>query len=325
MRLILVSFLFLSFSLSAKPFKVGLVLDKGGRDDKSFNSAAYNGANDLQKKLGFDLKVVESSDDTALEPSLRTFAQHGYDLVIGIGFIMKTPIEKVAKQFPKTHFLIIDSLVALPNVRSVIFKEQEGSYLVGAIAALASKTKVVGFIGGMDIPLIRRFEMGYKAGILATQPKAQLITNYVGSSTDAWRNPTKGKELALSQISKKADVIFQAAGASGLGVFDAAEEKKVFAIGVDSNQNWVKPGKILTSMVKRVDLAVSTTIEESMKDQFKAGEFSVGLAEGMVDYSLDEHNRKILTPEIEKVANDLKKKIIEKKIIVPDYYETNKK
>lgn len=305
----------------AKPFKVGLVLDKGGRDDKSFNSAAFRGATEAKEKLGIQLKVVESSDDTALEPSLRTFAQHGYDLIIGIGFIMKTPIEKVAKQFPKTNFMIVDSLVTLPNVRAIIFKEHEGSYLVGAIAALTSKSKVIGFVGGMDIPLIRRFEMGYKAGAIAAVPTAKVITNYVGSSTDAWRNPTKGKELALSQFSKKVDVIFAAAGASGMGVFDAVEEKNILGIGVDSNQNWVKPGKILTSMVKKVDTAVYQTIEESFKGGFKAGEFSLGLLENMIDFSVDEHNRKILTPQIENTVLELKKKIIEKKIQVPDYYE----
>ncbi len=324
MRHIILVSIFLTLPLIAKPFKVGLVLDKGGRDDKSFNSAAFRGANEAKDKLGIELKVVESSDDTALEPSLRTFAQHGYDLVIGIGFIMKTPVEKVAKQFPNTHFLIIDSLVTAPNVRSIIFKEHEGSYLVGAIAALTSKSKVIGFIGGMDIPLIRRFEMGYKAGALAAVPNAQVITNYVGSSTDAWRNPTKGKELALSQYSKKADVIFAAAGASGLGVFDAVEEKNIFGIGVDSNQNWVKPGKILTSMVKKVDGAVFQTIEESSKGGFKAGEFSLGLSENMIDFAVDEHNRKILTPAVEKSALELKKKIMDKKIVVPDYYQTMK-
>lgn len=325
MRSLILCALFLGLSLSAKPFKVGLVLDKGGRDDKSFNSAAFRGATEAKEKLGIELKVVESSDDTALEPSLRTFAQHGYDLVVGIGFVMKTPIEKVAKQFPKTHFLIIDSLVTLPNVHSVIFKEHEGSYLVGAIAALTSKSKVIGFVGGMDIPLIRRFEMGYKAGATAAVPSVQVISNYVGSSSDAWRNPTKGKELALSQHSKKADIIFAAAGASGLGVFDAVEEKNIYGIGCDSNQNWVKPGKILTSMVKRVDSAVYKTIEDSSKGNFKAGEFSLGLSEGMIDFAVDEHNRQILTSQVEKTALDLKKKIMDKKINVPDYYETMKK
>jgi basic membrane protein A and related proteins len=310
-----------SFSVIAAVPKVGLVLDKGGRDDKSFNSAAYKGAKEAEKLLGIKLKVVESSDDTAIEPSLRTFAQHKYDLVIGIGFIMLGPIEKVAKQFPNTHFLLIDSPLELPNVRSVIFKEHEGSYVVGAIAALTSKTHTIGFVGGMDIPLIRRFELAYRAGAVATDPKVKVLTNYVGTSSDAWRNPTKGKELALAQIGSGADVIFAAAGASGMGVFDAVEEKSKFAIGVDSNQNWVKPGRILTSMIKRVDLAVLESIQAETQGKFQAGKFEMGIHEGAIDYALDEHNRSILKPEVEKRANELKKDLVAQKIQAPDFYK----
>lgn len=308
-----------------KKIKVGLVLDKGGRDDKSFNASAFKGASDAEKKLGITLKVVESSDDASLEPSLRTFAQRGFDLVIGIGFVQQGPVEKVSKEFPKVNFVLVDSLVELPNVRSVIFKEHEGGYLVGAIAALSSKTNTVGFVGGMDIPLIRRFELGYRKGAEAAKPGTTVVTNFVGSSSDAWRNPMKAKELALSQYGKKADVIFTPAGASGLGVFDAAEENKKFAIGCDSNQNWIKPGRILTSMLKRVDLAVYDAIEQATKGAFKAGKFSLGLAEGAVDFAMDEHNRSVLTPEVEKKVNELKAKIISKQIVVPDYYDTQKK
>lgn len=308
-----------------KKIKVGLVLDKGGRDDKSFNSAAFKGATEIAKKLPIELKVVEASDDTAIEPSLRTFAQREYPLVIGIGFVQSAAVKKVAAEFPKTHFLIVDSEVKLPNVRAVLFKEHEGSYLVGAIAALTSKTGKVGFVGGMDIPLIRRFELGYRSGALAAKPKLDVVTNYVGSTSDAWKNPTKAKELGLAQYHKNVDIIFAAAGASGLGVFDAAEELKKFAIGVDSNQNWVKPGRILTSMIKRVDRAVSDAIEMESQGKFQAGAFQLGLAEGYIDYALDEHNRPILTPEVEKKANELKDKIIKGQIKVPDYYETQKK
>lgn len=323
LKLIVVGLL-VSLGLEAADLKVGLVLDKGGRDDKSFNAAAFRGATDAQKKLGIQLKVVESGDDTAIEPNLRTFAQKGYDLVIGIGFVQGTALAKVAKEFPKTHFLLVDNLVEVPNVRSVIFKEHEGSYLVGAIAALTSKTNTIGFVGGMDIPLVRRFEMGYAAGAKAVNPKVTVLTNYIGSGSDAWKNPMKGKELALSQYNKKADVVFHVAGASGLGIFDAAEETKKFAIGVDSNQNWIKPGRVLTSMIKGVDVAVYKTIEELKAGKFVAGKFSYGFAENAIDFALDEHNRAILTPEVEKRANALKADIISGKIKVPDLYELNK-
>ena len=308
----------------AKKIKVGLVLDKGGRDDKSFNAAAYAGATEAAKRLQVDLKVVEASDDTAIEPSLRTFAQHDYALVVGIGFVQSAAVRKVAVDFPKTHFLIVDSEVKLPNVRSVLFKEHEGSYIIGVIAALASKTGSVGFLGGMDIPLIRRFELGYRTGVQAGKKGVKVVTNYVGSTSDAWKNPTKAHELALSQYQKGVDIIFAAAGASALGAFDAAEELKKFIIGVDSNQNWIKPGRVLTSMLKRVDLAVSEAIETESKGNFQAGYFQVGLAEGAIDFVIDQHNRAILTPELERKANEVKELIIKKQIKVPDYYETKK-
>ncbi len=320
--ILFVCFSVLSVHSARAALKVGLVLDKGGRDDKSFNAAAFRGATEAEKKLGIQLKVVESSDDAALEPSLRTFARKGFDLVIGIGFAQANPIRKVAPEYPKTHFLLVDSNVDLPNVRSVMFNEHEGSYLVGIIAALASKTKVVGFVGGMDIPLIRRFELGYRTG--AESVKGRVLSNYVGSTSDAWRNPTKGKELALAQISRSADVIFHAAGTSGLGVFDAIEEKGKLGIGVDSNQNWVKPGKILTSMVKRVDLAVYRAIEDKGLKKFTPGLITLGLSDGGIDYALDEFNRAILTPDIERQVNEAKKAILAARIKVPDYYEQSR-
>lgn len=314
----------MSAFLEAAPIKVGLALDKGGRDDKSFNAAAFAGATEAQKKLGIQLKTVESSDDSGLEPSLRTFAQKGFDLVIGIGFVMGEPMKKVAAQFPNTKFLIVDSELRAPNVRSVTFKEHEGSYLVGYLAALTSKTKKVGFVGGMDVPLIHRFQMGYEAGAKAADPKVEVITNYVGSSSDAWRNPTRGKELASAQYNKGVDIIFTAAGASGLGVFDAAEEQKKFAIGVDSNQNWVKPGRILTSMLKHIDLAVLSTIESASQGKLQAEAVELGVKEGGIDYAIDKYNRALISPEVEKKVNAVKKQISDGKIVVPDYFKVNK-
>lgn len=320
-------FLFLCFSSPSfchSPLKVGLVLDKGGKDDKSFNASAFLGASEAKRKFGIHLKVLECSSDSALTPSLRTFAQHGYNLIIGIGFVQQAPLEEVAKQFPQTHFLLVDAPSDLPNVRSVIFNEHEGSYLVGAIAALSSKTGKVGFIGGMDIPLIRRFEWGYRAGAKSISPNTTVVTHYVGTSSDAWRNPSKAKELALVQFSKNTDVTFCAAGASCSGVFDAAEEKKRFAIGVDSNQNWVKPGFILTSMVKGVNLAVFQAIENETKGTFQSGRFSMGLAEGAISFSVDEHNRSILSPAVEQKANEIRSQIMKGQIHVPDYYQEKK-
>jgi basic membrane protein A and related proteins len=324
-RLFVVIFAVWVGSAHAVPIKVGLVLDKGGRDDKSFNAAAFLGATEAEKKLGISLKVVEVSDDTAIEPSLRTFAKKQFDLIIAIGFVMGSALEKVAKDFPKVQFAVIDSVVESPNVQSITFEEHEGSFLVGAIAALTSKTKTVGFVGGMDIPLIRRFELGYKSGAEAAVKGTKVLSNYVGTSSDAWKNPTKAKEIALSQYQKKADVIFCAAGASGGGVFDAAEESKKFAIGVDSNQNWVKPGRILTSMVKRVDRGVYEAIENKQKGTFKAGHRVLGLADGGVDYAIDEHNRSLIPAEILKKVEALRASILKKTTVVPDYYKTSKR
>ncbi len=302
-------------------FKVGLVLDRGGKDDKSFNSSAYEGAVEARKKLGIFLKYVEAPDDNAYEPLLRAFAQRDFDLVIGIGFAQKESVKKVAAQFPKIHFAIVDSEINLPNVRSLLFEEHEGAFLVGAIAALTSKTGKVGFVGGMDIPLIHRFAMGYEAGARYANPQVAVTANYVGVTSDAWNNPPKGKELAVAQYDSGVDIIFAAAGASGLGVFDAAEERKKFAIGVDANQDWTKPGLILTSMLKRVDNAVYSTIEDAKSGQFAGGVKRFGLSNKGIDYSVDEFNAKILSEAVRKRADELKADIIAGKIAVPDYYK----
>jgi len=302
-------------------FRVGLVLDRGGKDDKSFNSSAYEGAQRARAKLGITLKYVEATDDNAFQPLLRAFAQRDFDLIIGIGFAQKEPIAKVAAQFPKSHFAIVDAQVDEPNVRSLLFEEHEGAYVIGAIAALTSKTGKVGFVGGMDIPLIRRFELGYESGAKGINPRITVLANYVGVTSEAWNNPPKGKELAMSQYEQGADIVFAAAGASGLGVFDAAEETKHFAIGVDANQDWMKPGLILTSMLKRVDEAVYVTIEETKAGSFAGGPRRFGLANKGVDYSFDEYNAKVLTEDVRKRADQLKAEIIAGKISVPDYYK----
>jgi basic membrane protein A and related proteins len=310
-----------SSQLAWAEFKVGLVLDRGGKDDKSFNSSAYEGAARAKNKLGVSLKYVEAADDNAFEPMLRAFALREFDLIIGIGFAQKEAIQKVATQFPKRHFAIVDAQIEAQNVRSLMFQEHEGAYVVGAIAAMTSKTGKLGFVGGMDIPLIRRFELGYEAGAKMINPQVAVLANYVGVTSAAWNNPPRGKELAVSQYEAGADVIFAAAGASGLGVFDAAEDKKKFVIGVDANQDWVKPGLVLTSMLKRVDEAVYSTIEEAKAGRFTGGLKRFGLANQGVDYSFDQYNSKILTEQVRQRAEELKADIITGKIAVPDYYK----
>lgn len=318
----ILALLLAAFALPAlAEFKVGLVLDRGGKDDKSFNTSAYEGASEAKKKLGVFVKYVEAADDNAYESQLRAFAQRDFDLIIGIGFAQKEAIKKVAGQFPQKHFAIVDAQVEAPNVRCLMFEEHEGAYLVGAIAAMTSKTGTIGFVGGMDIPLIRRFAMGYEAGAKKINPQIKVTANYVGVTSEAWNNPPKGKELAMAQYDGGADIIFAAAGASGLGVFDAAEERKKFAIGVDANQDWMKPGLILTSMLKRVDEAVYSTIEEANAGKFAGGVKRFGLVNKGIDYSIDQHNDKILTAEVRKRANDLKAEIIAGNITVPDYYK----
>ncbi|PIS11672.1 MAG: BMP family ABC transporter substrate-binding protein [Bdellovibrio sp. CG10_big_fil_rev_8_21_14_0_10_47_8] len=313
------------FSPSLYAFKVGLVLDKGGKDDKSFNSAAYQGATKAQKELGIEFKYVEAMDSNAIENLHRSFARKDFDLIIGIGFAQAEAVRKIAKQFPDKKFAIVDGEVKATNVRSLLFEEHEGSFLVGALAALKTHGNKVGFIGGMDIPLIRRFEMGYKAGAEKINPKEKLISNFIGVTGDAWNNPAKAKELALAQYNAGVDVIFVAAGASGSGVFDAAEEKKKFAIGVDSNQNWIKPGFILTSMLKRVDIAVYDTIKESKENHFRSGVFRFGLKDEGIDYAVDQYNEKLITPEMKNKVEALKSQIIKGQIQVPDYYKRSKK
>jgi basic membrane protein A and related proteins len=311
-------------SLPGYGTKIGVVFDKGGKDDKSFNTAAFRGSNDAVKELGVELKDVESPDDAAFEPALRTFAERGYPLVIAIGFSQIDAVKKIAPQFPKTHFAIVDGVVEAPNVASLMFAEHEGSYLVGYLAGLITKTNKIGFIGGMDIALIRRFETGYEAGAKAANPKTELFVNYAGVNSSAWANPTRGKELALSQIGRGADVVFHAAGATGMGIFNAVEEKNVYAIGVDSNQNGVKPGRVATSMLKRVDTAVFDIIKAQVEGKFTPGTRSFGLKDNGIDYAVDENNAKFIEPYKAKLE-EVKKKIISGAIQVPDYYEISKK
>jgi len=304
------------------PLRIGLVLDKGGKDDKSFNSAAYVGAKKAEKEFGTELKYVEATDNNSLESLHRNFALKKYDLIIAIGFAQVDAVNKVAKLYPEAKFAIVDGESHEKNVKSLLFEEHEGSYVVGYAAGMKTKTNVVGFLGGMNIPLIRRFQKGFEAGVKAAQPKAKIIVNYIGATGEAWNNPAKAKELSLAMISQKADVIFHAAGASGSGLFDAASDKKIFAIGVDSNQNWMKPGIVLTSMLKKVDVAVYEVIKSVKDNAFKAGVNRFGISSGGVDWALDEHNKSLWSDlEIKKI-NNVKADISSGKTTVPDYYKT---
>jgi basic membrane protein A len=304
------------------PLRIGLVLDKGGKDDKSFNSAAYAGAKKAEKELGIELKYVEATDNNSIENLHRNFSQKKYDLIIGIGFAQVDAVKKVAKLFPEIKFAIVDGEINEKNVKSILFEEHEGSYVVGYAAGMKTKTNVIGFLGGMDIPLIRRFQKGFEAGAKAAQPKSRILVNYIGATGEAWNNPAKAKELSLSMISQKADVIFHAAGASGSGLFDAASDKKIFAIGVDSNQNWMKPGIVLTSMLKKVDVAVFDVIKSIKNNEFKGGINRFGVSSGGVDWALDEYNKSLWSEvEIKKISQ-VKDDISHGKITVPDYYKT---
>jgi basic membrane protein A and related proteins len=306
--------------------RVGVVFDIGGKDDRSFNAAAWEGVQRAARDLPIVLRDVEPGNPTSIEPAMRAFAERGYDLIIGIGFAQAPIMESVAKDYPNIQFAIVDGASNLPNVASLVFKEHEGSYLVGMIAARESKSGTIGFLGGLDIGLIHRFLKGYEEGAKSVNPNINIIVNYVGVSDSAWNNPGKGKELALAQIGKGADVIFTAAGNSGLGAFDAVEQNgkdanghpKALVIGVDSNQNGVKPGFVLTSMVKRVDNAVYQIVQDVVNHQFKGGFHVYGLESKGVDYAMDKFNEPLIPSDVIQQAEEAKQKIINGQIKVTD-------
>ncbi|HXU47192.1 MAG TPA: BMP family ABC transporter substrate-binding protein [Thermoanaerobaculia bacterium] len=297
---------------------VGIVFDSGGKDDRSFNAAAWQGVQRAAKDFPIVLRDAEPGDPTSLEPAMRAFAERSYDLIIGIGFAQMPIVEAVAADYPKLDFAIVDGVSQRPNVASLVFKEHEGSYLVGMIAARTTKTGVLGFVGGMDIPLIHRFATGYEEGARAVRPDIRVIPNYVGVTESAWNNPGKGKELAEAQIGKGADIIFSAAGNSGLGVFDAAEQRDKFVIGVDSNQNWVKPGHVLTSMVKRIDNAVYQIIRDKVSGKFVPGIHVYGLENGGIGYAMDQYNAGLIPDRVIAEVEAAKAKIIRGEIKVTD-------
>ncbi len=258
-------------AFAADSIKPAIVFDMGGRHDKSFNEGIDNGAKHFTKETGIKYGAQEVTNEAQREQFLRTFAQKGYDPVLAVGFAQADALAKVAKEFPKIRFAIIDAVVDAPNVQSIVFKEQEGSFLVGMLAAEKSKTGTVGFVGGMDIPLIRKFGCGYVQGVKYANANAKVLSNMTGTDPSAWNNPVKGGELAKSQIEQGADVVYAAAGGTGIGVYQAAVDAGKLAIGVDSDQNYLHPGKMLTSMVKRVDVATEKTFTDAKNGTWKPG------------------------------------------------------
>jgi basic membrane protein A len=313
----------LAVAAQAAEFKPAVVYDMGGKFDKSFNEAAFNGAEKFRADTGIEYRDFEIQNDAQREQALRRFAQQGYSPIIAIGFSHAAAVEKVAGEFPDVQFGIVDMVVDKPNVRSILFKEQEGSFLVGMLAALASKTGTVGFVGGMDIPLIRRFACGYVAGVKYVKPDAVVLENMTGDTAAAWNDPAKGAELARSQIDRGADVIYHAAGGTGVGVLQAAAEAGKLGIGVDSNQNGLQPGHVLTSMLKRVDEAVYKAFMDGKTGNFTFGVYVLGLKEGGVGYAMDEHNDALVTDQMEAIVQEAAKKIKDGKIVVHDFMTDN--
>jgi basic membrane protein A len=299
--------------------KLGIVYDAGGKFDKSFNQSASEGAARFKKETGINVFEAQASSDTQAEQVLRGLARKKLDLIISIGFSQTQAVQKVAAEFPGVHFVLVDGNAQGKNVNSVLFKEQEGSYLVGVAAAMASKSKKIGFIGGMDIPLIRAFECGYAQGAKAVNAKVDVQQNMVGTTAAAWNDPAKGGELARAQFDRGADVVFAVAGGSGLGVLQMAKAKGKLAIGVDSNQNGIQPGSVLTSMVKHVDNVTYEAFMQAKSGQFTPGMTYKGLKEGGVDWIVDKDNRAIVSADMEKRVNAAKADIISGKTKVVDY------
>ena len=312
----------LSASAFAADIKPAIIYDLGGKFDKSFNEAAYNGAEKFKTETGIEYRDFEIQNDAQREQALRKFAEDGNNPIIMAGFSWAAALEKVAVEFPDLQFAIIDMVVDKPNVRSVVYKEHEGSYVVGVLAAMASKSKKVGFVGGMDIPLIRKFGCGYVGGAKAAGA-TDVIQNMTGDTPAAWNDPTKGGEIAKSQIDQGADVIYAAAGGTGVGVLQAAADAGKLGIGVDSNQNGLQPGKILTSMVKRVDVAVYNAFMDAKDGKFTAGINNLGLKEDGVGYAMDENNKDLVTEEMKAAAEKAKADIIAGTIQVHDYMSDN--
>jgi basic membrane protein A len=304
-------------------FTPAVVFDMGGKFDRSFNQGIYNGVEAFSEETGIDYLEFEVTNEAQREQGLRRMARSGASAILAAGFAQAASLEVVAEEFPEVRFTIIDAVVDLPNVQSVIFREQEGSFLVGMLAAMATETGVVGFVGGMDIPLIRAFACGYAQGVHHVDPSIEVLENMTGTTPSAWNDPTRGGELARSQFDRGADVVFAAAGGTGIGVYQAAADTGNFAIGVDSNQNYLHPGTMLTSMIKRVDVAANNAFASVLDGTWEPGVKDLGLAENGVGWALDEHNADLISVEMREAVEQARAAIVAGEIEVIDYRTDN--
>lgn len=313
------AFLMSSASWAAE-FKPAVVFDKGGKFDKSFNEGVWNGVRKFVDETGVEVLEYQVTNEAQREQAMRRMVRRGATVVLAVGFAQADAINAVAADHPDRQFAIIDVFwLDRPNLRQYAFKEHEGSYLVGVAAALTSKTGKIGFVGGMDVPLIRKFACGYVQGARETRSGIEVLRNMTGTTPAAWNDPAKGAELARGQIDRGADVVYHAAGATGLGVIRAVADAGKLAIGVDSNQNGLAPGHVLTSMLKRVDVAAYQTLKDAMDGKFTAGVVTLGLAEGGIDWAQDEHNAELVSAEVRAAVERAKAAIIAGNITVHNY------
>lgn len=308
----------LALSAGAALAEPALIFDLGGKFDKSFNEAAFGGAQRWAEETGGTFREIELQSEAQREQALRRFAEAGANPIVTMGFAMADPLSSVAPDYPDTKFVVIDvTWLDAPNIRQVGFAEHEGSYLVGMMAAMASKSNTVGFVGGMDVPLIRHFGCGYAQGVKAVNPDATVIANMTGTTPSAWNDPVKGSELTKSQISQGADVVYAAAGGTGVGVLQTAADEGILSVGVDSNQNYLHPGKVLTSMMKRVDNAVYQAMTDG--PDMETGFNVMGIANGGISYAMDEHNAALVSADMKKMVDDAAAKITSGELKVHDY------
>lgn len=308
----------LAVSAVAALAEPGLIIDLGGKFDKSFNESAYNGAQRWVEETGGDYIETELQSEAQREQNMRRMAERGANPIVVLGFANASTLDVVAPDYPDTSFAIVDSVVDQPNVKSIVFSEHEGSFLVGMIAAMTSESGTVSFVGGMDVPLIRKFACGYAQGVKYADEDATVLSSMTGTTPTAWNDPVKGGELAKSQISQGSDVVFAAAGGTGVGILQAAADEGVYSIGVDSNQNYMHPGSVLTSMVKRVDNAVYEVFSEGVEG-FEPGLEVLDLESEGVGYAVDENNEELITDEIEAAVEEAKAAIIAGELEVHDY------
>ncbi|MGF1630491.1 MAG: BMP family protein [Kiloniellaceae bacterium] len=313
--LLAAAFCLLAGAAFAQP---AVIYSVGGKFDGSFNEAAYVGAERYREETGADYGEFEIASPAQSLQALKTFAQRGFSPIVAIGFNHASALTEVAALYPETRFAIVDAVVEAPNVQSIVFREQEGSYVVGVLAAMASESGVIGFVGGMDIPIIRKFACGYIQGARSADKDVKVLVNMAGPTPAAWTDPGRGAELARSQIGQGADVIIQAAGGTGIGVLQAAADAKILGIGTDSNQNGLHPGQILTSMRKRVDVAVYDNFMAARDGAWRPGVQVLGLAEGGLDWVLDDDNEALVTPEMEAAAQAAEEAIVSGDVKVHD-------